>query len=206
MSAIKLYGVGASRVFRNIWMLNELGLQFEHDPIHYTDPKLKEPPYSTMNPNARIPMLSIDGFVMFESLAINLYLAQRFTGPLTPASTEALGHAIQHSLWAATEIEQPIMDWAVHTLLKPEAERDTALAQSALAKLQRPLQALEQYLSQSSYLLGNTFTVADLNVAAVMYRCLWMPMVAMPKTNQWLKLCLERPAALTARRARGEAI
>jgi glutathione S-transferase len=206
MSAIKLYGVGASRVFRNIWMLNELGLKYEHDPIHYTDAKLKEPPYSIMNPNARIPMLAIDGFVMFESLAINLYLAQRFAGPLTPASTEAQGHAMQHSLWAATEIEQPIMDWAVNTLLKPEAERDVALAKSAQAKLERPMQALEQHLSKSAHLLGSTFTVADLNVAAVMYRCLWMPMPTMPKTAQWLKQCLERPAALVARRARGEAI
>ncbi len=206
MPAITLYGVGASRAYRNIWMLNELDLKFDHDSIHYTDPKLKLPPYSHLNPNARIPMLKLDDFIVYESLAINLYLAQRFPSALTPSTVEAQGQAMQYSLWAATELEQPIMDWAVNTLVKPAGERDDALAASSRAKLERPLQALEQHLSASSYLLGDQFTVADLNVASVMYRCNWMPMPDQPKTAHWLKNCSNRPASLVARRARGEVI
>ncbi len=206
MATIKLYGVGASRTFRNIWMLNELGLAFEHDPIHYFDEKLKSPPYSDLNPNSFVPILTVDHFTIYESLAINLYLAQRFPGPLTPTSIEDQALANQYSLWAATEIEQPIMDWAVNALVKPEAERDHAVAKEALATLEHPLRALEKSLSKSAYLLGGHFTVADLNVAAVMYRCLWMPMPDHPHISQWLKKCLERPAALTGRRARGEVI
>jgi glutathione S-transferase len=206
VSTIKLIGVGASRVFRNLWMLNELGLAYEHDPIHYTDPKLKQPPYTDLNPNGLIPILSIDGFNLHESLAINLYLAQRFPGPLTPASIEQQGKAMQYSLWAATALEAPIMDWAVHTLVKPEAERDAAVADAALKKLVHPLTALEADLAKSPFLLGNSFSVADLNVAAIMYRCLWMPLPRQPKTAAWLKNCYGRAAALAARRARGEVI
>ncbi len=206
MSSIKIYGVGASRTFRNLWMLHELGLKFEHDPIHYTDPKLKQPPYSDLNPNARVPFLSIDNYVISESLAINLYLAQRFPGPLTPSSIESQALATQYSLWAATTLEQPIMDWAMNALVKPEPERDLSLATTSLKKLEQPFAALEKQLNHSPYLLGTQFTVADVNVASVMYRCLWLSMPKQPKTTAWLQNCLGRDAALIARRARGEAV
>ncbi len=206
MPTTTLYGVAASRAFRNIWMLNELGLAYEHDPVHYTDAKLKLPPYSDMNPNARIPMLKVGEHVMFESLAINLYLARKHGGPLAPQTTEEDGHATQWALWAATELEEPILVWAINTLVKPEAERDHAAARAAVEKLQRPLAALEATLEKSAHLLGKRFTVADVNTASIMYRCLWMDLTAFPAVAAWLKHCLSRPLALEARRTRGESI
>ncbi len=206
MPTITLYGVAASRAFRNLWMLNELGLTFEHDPVHYTDPRLKSPPFSDMNPNARIPMLKVGDHAMFESLAINLYLARKHGGPLAPQTAEEEGHAMQWALWAMTEMDDPMVVWGFNAVVKPEAERDAAAAQGALDKMQRPLAALEAVLQHSPHLLGKRFTVADLNTAAVMYRGLWMDLGAYPATAAWLKASLGRPAALEARRLRGEKV
>ena len=55
------------------------------------------------------------------------------------------------------------------------------------------------------YLLGDAFTVADLNVAAVISRAIDMDLSAMPRIGDWLKRCLERPAARAARALRAEA-
>ncbi len=206
MPTTTLYGVAASRAFRNLWMLNELGLPFEHDPIHYTDARLKTPPFVDWNPNARVPMLKVGDHVMFESLAINLFLARKHGGPLAPQTPEEEAHAMQWALWAMTEFDEPMIVWAVNALIKPEGERDTAAAQAALTKMQRPLGALEATLQKSPHLLGKRFTVADLNTAAVMYRALWMDLTAFPVTAAWLKQSLGRPAALEARRSRGEAV
>ena len=81
--AIKLIGTPASRVMRNIWMLAELGLAYEHDPITTADTRLKQPPYTDWNPNGKIPILIVDGFAIYESLAINFYLDLRFPSALS---------------------------------------------------------------------------------------------------------------------------
>jgi glutathione S-transferase len=206
MAAIKLYGLAASRAVRVVWMLHELGLPFEHDPISFADARLKEPPYAQLNPNARIPTLVVDGFAIYESLAINLYLADKFGGALALKGAEERGMAAQWSLWAMTEIDKDITIWAFNSFIKPEHERDSTAAQVSLAVLQRPLAALELSLQDRDYLVGNRFTVADLNVAAVLYRALVMDLSAYPKVSSWLTKCWGREAALSARRARGDKV
>ena len=204
--AIKLYGLAASRAVRVIWMLHELKLAFDHDPISFADPRLKASPYLEINPNARIPSLVVDGFAIYESLAINQYLTEKFGGPLAPRDAEERGLAAQWSLWAMTEIDKDITTWAFNAFIKPEAERDPLAAQTALANLQRPLAALEHGLQGRKYLMSDRFTVADLNVAATLYRGLVMDLSAYPSVKSWLQTSWSREAALAARRARGDKI
>lgn len=204
MSKIKLIGVAASRSFRNIWMLKELGLPFEHDAIHYTDKALKAPPYTDWNPNGSIPMIVVDGMPLYESLAINQYLAEKFGGPLAPTNAEERGQVAQWSLWAATTIEIDLGNWAYHTMFLPEAERKPEFAKESLAKAIAKLNVLESTFASREFLIGNRFTVADLNVAAVCYRALGLDMPDKPHFKAWLAKCWSRPAAIEARRARGD--
>lgn len=206
MANIKLYGVGASRTVRVIWMLSELGLAYEHDPISFADGRLKDPAYLEINPNGRIPAIVVDGLALFESVAINLYLADKFGGPLAPRNTEERGLATQWSVWAMSELDKDLTVWAFNAIVKPPAERDTQAANTALENLQRPLKALEVSLQKTPYLLGDRFTVADLNVAAVLYRGLVMDLAKYPKVADWLKTCWARESALVARRARGDKV
>jgi glutathione S-transferase len=61
-----------------------------------------------------------------------------------------------------------------------------------------PFQVLDAAVARQPYLLGADFTVADLNVAAVISRAVDMDLVTVPNLKAWLVRCLERPAARTA--------
>jgi glutathione S-transferase len=210
MSKITLHGVAASRAFRVIWMLKELGVSYEHNPIHYTDPALKSPPYTDKNPNGRIPILEVatgeKNFAMFESLAINQYLAEKFGADIAGANAEERATISQWTLWAATSVETDLGNWAYHTMFLPEAERKPEIAKASLENIQKPLSILDGVLAQREYLVGNRFTVADLNVAAVCYRALGLDMPDKPHFKAWLAKCWSRAAAIEARRARGDKV
>jgi glutathione S-transferase len=210
MSKIMLHGVAASRAFRVIWMLKELGLAYEHNAIHYTDPALKAPPYTDKNPNGRIPILEVDAdgtsFAMFESLAINQYLAEKFGKEISGANAEERASIAQWSMWAATSVETDLGNWAYHTMFLPEAERKPEVAKQSLENIQKPLSILDGVLAKREFLVGNRFTVADLNVAAVCYRALGLDMPDKPHFKAWLAKCWARPAAIEARRARGDKV
>ncbi|HTX49653.1 MAG TPA: glutathione S-transferase N-terminal domain-containing protein, partial [Caulobacteraceae bacterium] len=70
--ALTIHGSARSRTMRVLWMATELGLDFEHDPIAFDDPRLKSPPFLALNPAGAIPTIEDDGFALAESLAINL--------------------------------------------------------------------------------------------------------------------------------------
>ena len=84
MSNLKIYGVPLSRAYRALWMANELGLDYENVPIHFADGSAKTPEYLAVNPNGRIPAIDDNGFKLWESMAINLYLAKKHGSGLLP--------------------------------------------------------------------------------------------------------------------------
>ncbi|MEO5640596.1 MAG: glutathione S-transferase family protein [Sphingomicrobium sp.] len=194
---ITLYGHPYSRAHRVMWMLRELGLKFDHVPTDFIHGGTKAAEFLAVNPNGRVPALVDDGFVLFESLAINLYLARKYGGPLAPTDERDEALAIQWSLWVANEIEGPLLFTAANLALFPEPDRRPDQAAIGLGKLSRPFGVLERLLGGQPYLLGDRFTVADLNVAAVMtlIPICGIDITAWPAMAGWLSLCLDRPAA-----------
>ncbi|MBS0292590.1 MAG: glutathione S-transferase family protein [Proteobacteria bacterium] len=196
---LKIYGIAASRAIRPLWAAEELGLPYEHIKLHYHAPELKQPAYLSMNPNGLVPVIDDNGLVLYESLAITSYLAQRYgQGGLWPTEVEQQARALQWTLWAATEAEPPARQWFQHTQFLPEPQRQSALAEAGLAKAREKVLLLEQVLSDRPFLLGNEFTIADLNVSAVLQR---LPAIAgdsAPKAVQWHQRCFTRPAAQRA--------
>jgi glutathione S-transferase len=87
----------------------------------------------------------------------------------------------------------------------PPADRDPQRLAEALKVLAPPFRVLDAALASHSHLLGEDFTVADLNVAAVISRAIDMDLSATPHLAQWLRRCLERPAARTAVALRAKA-
>ena len=87
----------------------------------------------------------------------------------------------------------------------PPEDRDPQRLAEALKVIEAPFRVLDGALAGRSYLLGNDFTVADLNVAAVISRAIDMDLAATPRLGDWLRRCLERPAARDARRLRQDA-
>jgi glutathione S-transferase len=81
-------------------------------------------------------------------------------------------------------------------MLLPEEARDPKRADEAWEKLQKPLSVLEATLTNRDYLIGNRFTVADLNVAIVLstFSRLALEFTRFPNLRAWLDTCLARPA------------
>lgn len=205
---LKIYGVYKSRASRNYWMAEELGLAYEGVPVIQArllaDPLAAEAPVNTrspgflaINPMGLIPSIDDDGLVLHESLAINLYLARKHGGPLAAAGAAEDGQIAQWTLWAASEVE-PHAVTMVLTFDRKEEDTDAgkAVLAAAAQALARPFAVLETHLASRSHLVGERFTVADLNVAEVLRYAQGVPALfeAAPRVKAWLAACQSRPA------------
>jgi glutathione S-transferase len=180
-------------------MAGELGLDYEHLPIEIGEAGARAPEFLSLNPNGRLPVIVDEGFVLFESLAITLYLAKKHSyGHLYPASLRDEAKAWQWSFWAVSEVDRGVNIWSLHAVRLPPTERNAAKREQALAVLAAPFRVLDAVVAPQPYLLGYEFTVADLNVAAVISRAVDMDLSAVPHLKDWLVRCLKRPAARAA--------
>jgi glutathione S-transferase len=199
MSGLKIYGVARTRAFRALWIAEELDLAYDHAPIEIGEAGARKPEFLTLNPNGRLPLIVDGDFVLPESLAITLYLAKKYShGALYPVALEDEARAWQWSFWAIAEVDRGVNIWSLHAVRLPPEERNVALRDEALAVLAAPFKVLDAALSKNPYLLGPDFTVADLNVAAVISRAIDMDLSTWPHLKNWLLRCLERPAARRA--------
>jgi glutathione S-transferase len=205
--AIKIYGVARSRAARVLWMAKELGLDYEHVKVDFATGEARRPEHLALNPNGHVPVIDDDGFILWESMAINLYLAKKYgAGGLYPSGLQDEARAWQWSLWGMTEVERPLLTVLFNRAILPENQRESAAADAAERSLAQPLGVLEGVLGRASHMLGERFTVADLNVASILAwaRPAQIDMAAFPKVAEWLKNCAERPAARAARQLQRE--
>jgi len=200
---IKLYGVPMSRAFRSLWALEELGVEYESVPVNFLD-DAKKPQYLAINPNGRIPALVDGDLTLFESMAINLYLAKKYDGGLQPKSLEDEARAVQWSFWGMTELEPHLLTMLRHRVMLPEDQRDASEAEAGQAALQAPLGVLDGALDDRSYLLGDAFTIADLNVAAVLSWAIFvgLDLSSFARVKAWFDACMSRTGASRARSSR----
>ena len=193
---ITLYGVPRSRALRCLWMLEELGVPYENVKTMFGPAGSRTAEFLRINPNGHIPAL-VDGDVtLWESLAINLYLARKYGKALWPKTPEDEGRAYMWSVWAMTELESPVLTAFVNRVMLPEPQRNEAEAQAAAERFRTPLGVLEGALGGKDYLVDQAFSVADLNVAAVL---MLAPMAKLsldgaPNTGAWLARAAQRPA------------
>jgi glutathione S-transferase len=199
MSDLRIYGVARTRAFRALWVATELGLDFEHVPIEIGAAGASSPEFLAINPNGRLPFIVDNGFTLFESLAITLYLAKKHSpGKLYPGTLEDEARAWQWSFWAISEVDRGVNIWSLRAVRLPPQERNAALREEALKIVAAPFRVLDAALANERYLVGDDFTVADLNVASVISRAVDMDLSAVPNLKNWLMRCLERPAAQRA--------
>jgi glutathione S-transferase len=206
VSRLRIYGIARTRAFRALWIAKELGLDYEHVPVEIGEAGARKPDYLAINPNGRLPAIDDGGFTLWESLAITLYLAKKHaTGSLYPATLEGEAKAWQWSLWSVQEVDRGVNIWSLHAVRLPPEDRDLQRLAEALKVLAPPFKVLDGALAERAYLLGDAFTVADLNVAAVISRAVDMDLSATPRIGDWLRRCLGRPAARAAQALRAEA-
>ena len=200
---IKIYGVPRSRAFRALWMAEELGVPYDNVKTNFATGDTRREEFLRLNPNGHIPVLQDGEFVIWESMAINLYLARKYGKGLWPKTVEDEGRAFQWSLWAMTELEEPLLAVLLNRVIFPEAQRDAKKAADGAERAKKPLAVLDGALAGRTHLLGDAFTVADVNVASVLS---WAPLAgldlgATPQAQAWLARCTARPAFARAQQA-----
>ncbi len=196
---LTLYGVAPSRTYRCLWLLEELGLEYKREPVHWDDEGPERIAYLALNPNGRVPCLVDDDLVLFESLAINLYLIRRYgrDGSLAPGSIEDEGLVLQWSFWATNEVDPVVTVIATERAYKDESEWDKEAIAEAEASISKFSRILDDRLADRDYLLGDRFTIADLNVSSVIYPGVMngLDMAPFGNLSSWFEQCTGREAS-----------
>jgi len=205
---LTIYGVYRSRASRVYWMAEELGLEFLSVPVlqarRLSNPLSEEAPLNTVspdfvavNPMSQIPSIKDGDLVMHESLAINLYLARKYGGPLSGQTVEEDGLLTMWTVWAASQVEPQTVRIVLtydNGLENSEDGKETIAA--SCRALRRPLAALESHLAGRRWIVGDRFTAADLNIAEVLRYAQSEEALfqAHPNAKAWIERCQSRPA------------
>jgi glutathione S-transferase len=197
MATMKLYGFPPTRSIRVLWMLRELGVDFDFVNVSLVAGEHRRPEFLALNPAGKLPVLVDGDFVLTESVAIVLYLAEKYAGKgLLPAKLEARAQVNQWLLFTATELEQPLWRIARHTALYPKEKRLPGEVPIARQDFQEMAAVMEEHMRGRQFLVGGSVTVADF-VAA--YTLDWANEVhlldASPRLRGYMDEMYARPKA-----------
>lgn len=163
---MQLYEFSPTRSIRVRWTLQELGVDFDAVPVNLMAGEHRRPEFLRTNPAGKIPVLVDGDRVLTESVAIVLYLAEKYPDKgLIPADLSGRAEVYRWLLFAATELEQPLWRIARHTTLYPEDQRlpgDVPIARqefTAMAAVQ------EAHMRGRQFVVGDQVTVADFVLA-----------------------------------------
>jgi glutathione S-transferase len=163
---MKLYEFGPTRSIRARWMLQELGVDFEAVSVNLPAREHRSPEFLGLNPAGKVPLLVDGDLVLSESVAIVLYLAEKYPDRgFIPADLPLRAELYRWCLFAVTELEQPLWRIALHTTVY--AEQDRLPAAVVLARRDFVLMAavLERHMQDRTYVVGDRVTAADFIVA-----------------------------------------
>lgn len=196
---LKVWGRRSSfNVQKVLWLVGELELPHQHMPAGGDHGGLNDPDFLTMNPHGRVPVIDDDGVVVWESHAILRYIAAQYGGPRWwPEAPSARAEADSWMDWAQTALQPAFLTgvfWGWYRT--PEAQRDTAAIEAALAACACHFTLLDRILADWPFLGGGAPSLADIPAGAHLYRYyeLEIDRPATPNVEAWYARLRERPA------------
>ncbi|HZV54423.1 MAG TPA: glutathione S-transferase family protein [Rhodocyclaceae bacterium] len=194
---MKLYGFAPTRALRVQWMLQELEVDFEYVRVDPTKGELRRPEFLALNPAGKLPVLVDDDFVLNESIAIVLYLAEKYPQKgFLPANLRARADVYRWLLFTATELEQPIWRIARHTHLYPVEKRLPAEILLASQDFLDMAAVMEKHLEARPVLVGESVTVADFVAAYTLDMASMVNLLeSLPNLSAYMERMYARPKA-----------
>ncbi|MFN3936047.1 MAG: glutathione S-transferase family protein [Gemmobacter sp.] len=186
----KVIGTVKSRAARVLWMLEELGEAYEHQPHN---PRSAE--VTALNPSGKIPVLVADGVALTDSTAIIQFLADRHGCLTHPAGSidRARQDGMTHFL--LDEFDAVLWTAARHSFILPEERRVPAIKDSLKWEFERSQRVLVQRIGDGPFVMGGAMTVPDILLA----HCLiWAGGAKFPITEPALEAYLARMQARPA--------
>ncbi len=193
---IAIYGSPKSSTGRCVWALEEAGVTYELKSVDMRNKEHKSPSFLKLNPNGKIPVLTDGDFTLYESMAINSYIAESYKKDLLGKAPAEKALVQQWSYWASLELQNPIIEVFIQKVFVPEDKRDQNVIAKNLEKLPSLFSILDGALKDKKYLVGNQFSLADLNVASVasIATAIGFETKTFQNFTSWMANLAERPA------------
>ncbi len=155
----------------------------------------KKEAYLKINPNGKVPALVDGDITLFESCAINNYLAETYKKELLGKTAKERALATQWSYWILTELQDPIIDIYIQKFFVPDEHRNQKVIDENVAKLPGLFTILNNHLATNKYLAGNEFTVADVNVGSIVSLAsnIGIDVKVYSNVLNWIMTITERP-------------
>lgn len=187
---LTVIGASETRAMRVLWMLEELGLSYEHVPA---GPRSEG--VIAFNPAGKVPVLIEDSTPIIDSTAILTYLADRHGKMTHPAGT--LDRARQDSLtqFVLDEFDAVLWTAARHSFILPKEMRVAGIKNSLRWEFERSQKTLVQRMAEDGFAMGDMMTVPDIILAHCLVWALAakFPIVE-PRLSGYLDLLRARPA------------
>jgi glutathione S-transferase len=195
---LKVWGRhGSINVQKVLWCCDELGLAFERVDAGGEFGGLDTADYLAKNPNARIPTIDHDGFVLWESNTIVRYLCATFgRGALCPAEERARADVERWMDWQLCHILPGLITMFFGLIRTPPEKRDDAAIEAARVRTEEFWRILDRHLEGRAYVGGESFTMGDIPVGAFAYRWYALPVARpeLPALRRWCGRLEARPA------------
>ncbi len=160
---MRLYEFAPTRSIRVRWTLQELAAPFEAITVNLRAGDHRRPEFLALNPAGKVPVLVDGDLVLTESVAIVVYLAEKYADRgLIPVDLRQRAQVHRWLLFAATELEQPLWRIARHTRLYPEPLRLPDEVSLARRDFKDMAAVLEAHMQGRAFIAGDGFTVADI--------------------------------------------
>ena len=194
---MKLYEFAPTRSIRVRWTLQELGVPFEAVTVNMMAGEHRSPEFLKINPAGKLPALVDGDFVLTESIAAALYLAEKYPDKgLLPKDLRERAQVYRWLLFTTTEIEQPLWRIARHSNIYPPEKRLPADIELARGEFPPMAQVLEDHMRGREFIVGDHVTVADFVLA---YTLDWAKLVKLiegfPVLDAYLERMYARPHA-----------
>jgi glutathione S-transferase len=200
-SMITLYGFG--RIFpeghgetKDLWVqwaLEETGLPYRVHALDHTGGELDGDAYRRISPFRQAPVIDDDGFVVAESAAIALYLAEK-SGQLIPGDVQGRTRVVQWCFAAVATVGTTLVCMDLIGMF--DSDKAAPRLHAELPQLAgRWLGELDRHLQGRDWLAGTGFTVADLMMASVLRGIRHSDLLAPhPRVQAFYERCRARPA------------
>jgi len=161
---MKLYGYRNGRTLRALWTLEELAVEYEYVEVDIMRGEGREPWFLEINPAGKVPVLIDDGMVVTESAAVCMHLAEKYPDRqlLPPPGTRARTEFYKWLSFILTELDAPLWTIAKHRFVLPKDRRVPGVIDTASWEFGVALKILVSGLRDRPYLVGGSFTVADI--------------------------------------------
>ena len=160
---LKVHFVAGTRAGRVVWLLEELGLEYEVNIMPFTKEGLKSPEHRSRHALGRVPVLEDGDISIFESGAIIDYVLERHkNGGLKPSSdAPEFPFFLQWYHYCEGMVMPPMNQIVVQTILLPPDRRDETVLNQAKNLLTKSLAPVNENLANKDFLIGD-FSAADL--------------------------------------------